>query len=46
MFSIEGGDAGVGFDSRYVVEEKLTINILSNITNGEIGIRDVILDSL
>jgi hypothetical protein len=43
MFSIEGGDAGVGFDSRYLVREKLTINILSNITNGENTIRDVIL---
>ncbi len=44
MFSIEGGDAGVGFDSRYLVKEKLTINILSNITNGENRIRDVVLD--
>jgi len=43
MFSIVGGDAGVGFDSRYFVQEKLTTNILSNITNGENGIRDVIL---
>jgi CubicO group peptidase (beta-lactamase class C family) len=44
MFSIVGGDAGVGFDSRYLLQEKLTINILSNITNGENGIRDVVLD--
>jgi CubicO group peptidase (beta-lactamase class C family) len=43
MFHIEGGDAGVGFDSRYLVQEKLTINILSNITNGENPIRDVVL---
>jgi CubicO group peptidase (beta-lactamase class C family) len=43
MFWIVGGDAGVGFDSRYRPEEKLTISILSNITNGETGIRDVIL---
>jgi len=43
MFSIVGGDAGVGFDSRYFVQEKLTINILSNITNGENCIRDVVL---
>jgi CubicO group peptidase (beta-lactamase class C family) len=42
-FWIEGGDAGVGFDSRYLVQEKLTINILSNTTNGENGIRDVVL---
>jgi CubicO group peptidase (beta-lactamase class C family) len=46
MFSIEGGDAGVGFDSRYLLQENLTINILSNITNGENGIRDVVLDYL
>jgi CubicO group peptidase (beta-lactamase class C family) len=44
MFSIVGGDAGVGFDSRYVVQEGLTVNILSNITNGENGIRDIVLD--
>jgi CubicO group peptidase (beta-lactamase class C family) len=44
MFWIVGGDAGVGFDSRYLLQEKLTINILSNITNGENGIRDVVLD--
>jgi CubicO group peptidase (beta-lactamase class C family) len=43
MFSIVGGDAGVGFDSRHLVQEKLTINILSNITNGENSIRDVVL---
>ncbi len=42
LFSIEGGDAGVGFDSRYVVKERLTINILSNVTNGENGIRDFV----
>jgi hypothetical protein len=46
MFSIVGGDAGVGFDSRYIVKERLTINILSNITNGENGIRDIVLDYL
>jgi CubicO group peptidase (beta-lactamase class C family) len=43
MFSIEGSDAGVGFDSMYMLQENLTINILSNITNGENGIRNVIL---
>jgi CubicO group peptidase (beta-lactamase class C family) len=46
MFWVEGGDAGVGFDSRYLPEEKLTINILSNITNGENDIRDVVLGVL
>jgi CubicO group peptidase (beta-lactamase class C family) len=44
MFFIMGGDAGVGFDSRYLVPEHVTINILSNITNGEEDIRDVVLD--
>ena len=43
MFLISGSDAGVGFNSRYLVQEKLTINILSNITNGEGAIRDVVL---
>lgn len=43
MFAIEGGDAGVGFDSRYVVPENMTINILSNITNGEEEMRELIL---
>jgi CubicO group peptidase (beta-lactamase class C family) len=46
MFSIEGGDAGVGFDSRYLVQAKLITNILSNITNGENAIRGVLLDFL
>jgi CubicO group peptidase (beta-lactamase class C family) len=44
MFLLEGGDAGVGFDSWYQVQEKITINILSNITNGDMGIRDVFQD--
>ena len=42
MFLISGSDAGVGFNSRYLVEQKLTINILSNITNGEEAISDVL----
>ena len=46
MFSIVGSDAGVGFNSRYLVPEKLTINVLSNITNGENAIVDVVLDFL
>ena len=46
MFSIVGGDAGVGFDSRHLPREKLTINVLSNITNGENSIRDVVLGFL
>jgi CubicO group peptidase (beta-lactamase class C family) len=43
MFAIVGGDAGVGFDSRYVVAERLTMDILSNVTNGEEAMRDVVL---
>jgi CubicO group peptidase (beta-lactamase class C family) len=46
MFSIVGGDAGVGFDSRYLLREKLTISVLSNVTNGEDGIRYVVLGYL
>ena len=41
MFAIVGGDAGVGFDSRHIVSENLTINILSNITNGEEKMRNL-----
>jgi len=37
-FWIAGGDAGVGFVSKCHVHERLIINILSNITNGENGI--------
>ncbi len=43
LVSIVGGDAGVGFFSRHRVQDELTINILSNITNGEEGVRDAIL---
>ena len=46
MFAIVGSDAGVGFDSRYIAADKLTINILSNITNGEDAMREVILQHL
>jgi CubicO group peptidase (beta-lactamase class C family) len=46
MFAITGSDAGVGCDSRHVVSEKLTINVLSNITDGEEAISDVILSHL
>ncbi|MBN1149095.1 MAG: beta-lactamase family protein [Anaerolineales bacterium] len=44
LFAIEGGDAGVGFDSRYIVGDQLAINILSNVTNGENDIREVVSD--
>ncbi len=46
MFWIVGGDAGVGFDSRFIVAEKLTVNILSNITDGEEDMREVVLRHL
>jgi len=44
--SIVGGDAGVGFFSRYIVKDDITISVLSNITNGEEGIANNILQSL
>jgi hypothetical protein len=46
MFSIVGVDAGVDFDSRHLVQEQVTINVLSNVTNGESGLRAVVLDYL
>jgi len=46
MFWIVGSDAGVGFDSRYIVADKLTVNILSNVTNGEDDMRDAVLSHL
>lgn len=44
LFAIVGGDAGVGFDSRYLVNQKITASILSNTTNGEESLRKVVLD--
>jgi len=46
MFYIVGGDAGVGFDSRYLPGQRITVNILSNITNGEEEIRSTIMESM
>ena len=46
MFAIAGGDAGVGFDSRYYVQERIIVNILSNITNGNEEMKDVMLRHL
>ena len=46
LFWISGVDAGVGFDSRYLVRENVTINILSNVTYGESRLRGVVLDYL
>jgi D-alanyl-D-alanine carboxypeptidase len=41
-FAILGGDAGVGFTSWYLVQDRLTINILSNITNGDEEMKKVV----
>jgi CubicO group peptidase (beta-lactamase class C family) len=46
MYFFVGGDAGVGFDSRYFPEKDLKISIISNITDGEEKIRDVIYTNL
>jgi CubicO group peptidase (beta-lactamase class C family) len=46
VFWIVGSDAGVGFDSRYIVADRLTVNILSNITDGEEDMREAILHRL
>lgn len=46
MVFFGGGDAGVGFDSRYIREKNLGITVISNITDGEEQIRKVILDYL
>jgi len=46
IFYIQGGDAGVGFDSRYIPEKELQISIISNHTDGEEKIRDVIYSEM
>lgn len=46
VFAIMGGDAGVGFDSRYYLQERLIVNILSNVTNGNEEMKAVILHHL
>ncbi|MFC1947412.1 serine hydrolase domain-containing protein [Chloroflexota bacterium] len=46
MVFFQGGDAGVGFDSRYVREKELGITVVSNKTDGEEQVRKVILDYL
>jgi len=46
MYFFVGGDAGVGFDSRYIPEKDLQITIISNTTDGEENIRDVIYSNL
>lgn len=44
LFSIVGGDAGVGFDSRYFVGQKISASILSNLANGEEDLREAVMD--
>jgi hypothetical protein len=46
MFYIVGRDAGIGFDSRYLPDRKLTINTLAKVTNGEAETRSTIMNSL
>ncbi len=46
VFHIVGGDAGVGFDSRYLPGEGILINLLSNITDGENEMRSFVFEIL
>jgi CubicO group peptidase (beta-lactamase class C family) len=46
MYYFVGGDAGVGFDCRYIPEKEIQITIISNKTDGEEKIRDVIYSNL
>ena len=46
MFAIVGADAGVGFTSWHLVQDRLTINVLSNITNGDEDVKEVVLRHL
>ena len=45
-YFIQGGDDGVGFDSRYIPETGLQITIISNQTDGEEKMREVIYSEL
>jgi CubicO group peptidase (beta-lactamase class C family) len=46
VFSFVGGDAGVGFDSRYIPNTGIQLSIISNITDGEEEMRKLILPHL
>jgi len=46
MFYFVGGDAGVGFDCRYLPEKELQTTIISNKTDGEEKVRDVVYSFL
>jgi CubicO group peptidase (beta-lactamase class C family) len=45
-FAIVGSDAGVGFESRYSVQDRLIVNILSNITSGDEDVGEVVFRNL
>ena len=45
-FSILGFDAGVGFFSRYIVRDGITISVLSNVTDGKVRMVKSILELL
>jgi hypothetical protein len=42
VYRIVGSDAGVGFESRMHVDEKMVINVLCNVTDGEELVRQAI----
>lgn len=44
LYAIIGGDAGVGFDSRYLVDPKIIVSVFSNITNGEEKVSELVMD--
>jgi CubicO group peptidase (beta-lactamase class C family) len=46
VFWIVGGDAGVGFESRYLVADRMIINVLSNTTNGDEDMKEFIFRHL
>ncbi|MCD4818728.1 MAG: beta-lactamase family protein [Candidatus Cloacimonetes bacterium] len=43
MYYISGSDAGVGFSSRYIPSQNMTINIMSNLTDGNEEIINTVL---
>lgn len=45
-YSISGSDAGVGFFSRHIVKGGITLSVLANITNVEVGVVKSILQAL
>jgi CubicO group peptidase (beta-lactamase class C family) len=45
-FFIQGGDAGVGFESRFIPAKNLKITVISNRSDGEEKVRKTIYDNL